>query len=250
MAHHIPKITYGGLIQTEIVFEYPPKKDNGERFDVVEKIQTSVSGVRQVQVDYTEAVRELLFSSLSETTKAALQTFFLTHARFGKSFRYYEDQNSVDYVSYELRDLKFDPKRVGIRGENLYAYELPLTLRRVEGITSDGDYTMQEILNNQVTPVAIDELTLDSTRYRSIKVYFEIWRKTNAEERVSNGFLTATYKESTDTWDITPEGTYDGDNHGLSFSMDGAQVQYQSDDMAGTGYQGEIFLRNFTIIEG
>lgn len=248
MAHHIPKITYGGLVQTAVVFDYPPKEDNGDRFDVVERIQTSVSGVRQVQVDHTEAVRPLKFSSVSETTKSELQTFFLTHGQYGKAFRYYENKDSASYEEYELKDLKFAPKRIGIRGENLYAYEIPLTLRRVVGVTSAEDYVTQELLNNQAVGIDLEDLILDSSAYRSAKVFFEIFRKTDSSERVANGYLTATYKESTATWDITPAGVFDGDEHGVEFEIDSTgQIAYTSDNMAGANYEGEILLRDFTI---
>ncbi len=251
MAHHIPKISYGGLIPTVITLEYPPSKDDGESYDVVERVQTSVSGVRQVQVDYTEANRPIVLSSVSPALKTALETFFLNHARYGKAFRYYEDQNSASYVEYELKDLKFNPKRVGIRGENLFAWEIPLALRRVGGVTRAEDYVQQDILNNQSSPLDIEGLLLNSATYKSVKIFFEVFRKTSASEIVANGFLTATYKTGTGSWDITPEGTFDGDNHGLTFSVSAAgQVKYVSSNMSGTGYGGKILLRNFTIVEG
>lgn len=246
MAHHIPKITYG-LIPTSIVFDYPPKEDDGEQLEAIEKVSTSNSGLRQVQVQYTEGTRKLKFQAVSETIRTQLETFFKNHAQYGKPFRYYDDQNSIDYVEFELKSLALPKKRTGIAGDNLYTYQIPLTLRRVVGVTAE-EAMSQEIINNQAVPLEIDGLILDSSSYKSAKIFFEIFRKTDSSEIVANGYLTATYKESLLDWEITAEGTFDGDAHGLTFTVDDdGQVYYVSDNMAGSNYEGQMVIREFLL---
>ena len=250
MADYIPKIEYGGFIPTVINFPMPPRDDDGEQLDTKERVTESLSGLRQVIVDFTEATRTLKFSSLSNAQKDALKAFF-NSVKYGTSFKFYEDLNDVAYTTYQLKDFKFKPKKIGIRGENAYAWEVPMVFRRVLETTPVEDYLQQEIANNQVAADDIDDLILDETLYKSIKVFFEIYRKTSLEERVCNGFLTATYKSGTDVWDITATGTYDGDIHGVTFSVAASgQVQYTSDNMAGASYESNIYLRQFTIVQG
>lgn len=247
MAHNIPKIEYGGFIPSVVIFDYPPIEAGGEQMDVKERVTTSISGVRQVSVDYIEAIRSLNFAFLSDAIYQDLRTFFLSHAYLGKSFKYFEDKNSAAYTLYELRDLKFAPKKIAAKTENLYVWEIPFTFRRVVG---DGvtDFMEADILNNQVAAIDITGMLLDASKYKSAKVFFEIFRKTDSEERVANGYLTAVYKTSTNSWDVTPGGTYDGDTSGVTFSILGTgQIQYVSDNMSGANYTGKIKFKDFTF---
>lgn len=250
MSHWIPRIVYGGFVPTVIDFDYPPVGFGPEeQFDVKENVSESLSGIRQVSVNSIEALFKPTFSHLSPTLKAQLQTFFLSHAGLGKSFKYYEDKDGVDYKVYELKDLKFSPKRMGIRGENLFGYEIPFSMRRVQDIEETGDFLEDSILNNQATPVNISSLILDASKYRSVKLFCDIRRKTDSNFVLVNGYLTATYKDDGTGWEITEKGTFDGGDHGLTFSINsiGGQVAYISDNMAGSNYEGDILLKQFTI---
>jgi hypothetical protein len=247
MAFNIPKIEYGGFIPTVILFDYPPIEKKGESFDSKERVTTSLSGKRQVSVDYIEAKRALSFDFLSESIFADLKAFFLSHAFLGKSFKYFDDKNSSNYVTYELFDLKFNPTIKNGKGANLFVYEVPLTFRRIVGETT-SDTMEATINNNQVSALDITGMLLDSSKYKSAKVFFELIRKTDSSERVANGYLTATFKVSTNSWDVTPGGTYDGDTTGVTFSILGTgQIQYTSDNMSGTNYTGKIRFKDFTF---
>jgi hypothetical protein len=165
----------------------------------------------------------------------------------GKSFKYFDDKTSAAYSVYELRELKFSPKKIAGKGANVYVWEVPLVFRRVVG-NEASDSMEATLLNNQVTPIDITGMLLDASKYKSAKVFFEIFRKTDSEERVSNGYLTAVYKVSTNSWDVTPGGTYDGDTSGITFSiLATGQIQYVSDNMAGANYSGKIKFKEFTF---
>lgn len=245
MAHAIPKIVYGTL-NTTISLPYPPKnKGEDEQDDSVEHTLVSLSGQRQVSVDFIEVKRKLVFGGLSEAQKETLRSFFRGWAYLGKSFRYYDDGNSSAYETFELDKLEFKPKRTGISGTS-FTYEVPLALRRVED-EDVVDYLEATIANNQAVAADVTGLVLDSTSYRSVKIFYDIKRKTDTTEYVENGYLTATYKESTGLWDITPEGTFDGDDSGVSFSMDGDQVQYTSSNMSGGNYTGTMHIKEIQL---
>lgn len=246
MSHNIPKIQYGSG-PTEIIFDYPPetKGNNTEEIDSVDHTSFAISGKRQTVVDYVQAIRKVVFGHVSETLRAQLETFFTSHAYLGKSFKYFEDQNSISYVSYELKDLKYTPKRIAPVTANVYVYEIPFTFRRVIGEESTDAMTLT-IANNQAVAASLAGLTLDSTKGQTYTMDFELVRKTDSSERVARGILRATYHTSTGLWDITPSGAYDGDLHGVTFSMSSNQVKYVSDNQAGTNYVGTLKIKTFT----
>jgi len=246
MAHYIPKIVYGSL-NTTIEMPYPPQGfGEREQKDVKENVLTSLSGQRQVQANFVESTQKFKFMGLSESKVDSLESFFLNWAYLGKSFKYYPDKDGSDYVTYELDELKFAPKRTGIAGANAYTYELPWKFRKVEDETL-MDYIEATIANNQSSAANVSGLSLDSSSYKSVKIFFELRRKTDSEELVSNGYLTAIYKDSTAAWEITGEGTIDGDDDGVSFSMSGANVQYTSTNMSGGNYTGTMRIKSLTI---
>jgi len=114
-----------------IEFEYPPKEPKGEARDTKATVSESLSGIRQVSVNYIEGTRNLLFSFLSPTIYALLETFLDDHALLGDEFRYYEDKTLSTYVDYELDTFKVEPKKIAPRSETTYVWEVPLKFRRV-----------------------------------------------------------------------------------------------------------------------
>ena len=246
MAHHIPKIVYGEVLPTSIELPYPGQGfGEREQLDVSENVLVSLSGQRQVQMNFVEASKKVKFMGLSEAKVDSLKSFFLTWACFGKSFRYYEDKDSSSYVTYELAELKFLPKRTGIAGENAFTYELPFKLRRVEDDTLVE--SLEATIGNNQTSQNVAGLILDSASYTSVKIFCEIRRKTDTTEKVCNGYLTAIYSVATASWDITPEGTMDGADDGVTFGMSGAQVIYTSDNMTGGNYSGTMKIKSLQI---
>lgn len=247
MAHHIPKITYGSL-DTEVTFTYPPAEDGPEELEPKDRVSVSIAGIRQVSVDYIEAIRKVKFSHLTEAQRSALQTFFLSHAYLGKSFKYFDDKDSADYVEYELTS-KFSPRRIAIAGENAYFYELPMTFRRVINATGAG-CMISEIDNGVASAEDVAGLLFDSSELITAKIFFQIHRKTDSNEILANGFLTVFYTVA-GGWEITEQGTYEevADNaHGVTFSITaGGQVQYVSDSLAGANYEGTIEYRDIRV---
>jgi hypothetical protein len=246
MPHNIPKIEYGGFVPTVISFDYPPTDDDGEELDVKERATGSISGVRQVSVDFVEATRKLKFRFLSEARLAELKSWFLGHAYLGKSFKYFDDKLGIDFVTYELKDFKFSPKKIAAVTANQYIYELALSFRRVVG--QEGiDCMIATIANSQAVAANIVGLLLNSSEYKTVRVFFELRRKTSLEERIMNGDLTFIYRESTSAWELAGEMGA-GDVLGVTFSVTaGGQVQYVSDTVPGTSYVGTIEFKNLTI---
>jgi len=115
----------------EILFQYPPVEKNGEILETKSNTSESLSGIRQVSVNYIEANRSLVFSFLSPAIYTLLNTFLSTHALYGESFRYYEDQTLTSYTEYELDKFKVTPRKLAPRGVDTYVWEVPLAFRRV-----------------------------------------------------------------------------------------------------------------------
>lgn len=115
----------------ELVFQYPPIEPKGEIFDPKERVSVALSGERQVSIDFIEGERDFKFSFLSETIKLLFEAFFTEHAIFGRVFRYFDDQNSMSYVEYELSKFKWDPTKITSRGTSAYVWSVPLSVRRV-----------------------------------------------------------------------------------------------------------------------
>ena len=131
--HNSTATTVGLSIEfyVEIVFTYPPIEPKGEKIDPKERVSTSISGLRQVSIDFLEATRTLTFSFLTEAQKLLIETFFTSHAGYGNTFRYFDDQNSASYLTYELSPIKFDPAKITSKGANVYVWLVPFTFRRV-----------------------------------------------------------------------------------------------------------------------
>lgn len=249
MSHNVPKLVYG-TIPTAIVFTYPPVAKGGndpESYVSKDHTNFSLAGVRQTSVDYVQAENTVVLSHLSEAQYQAIATFFKTWGYLGKSFQYYEDQNSASFVTYELNKLAFAAKRIAAVSANNYLYEITLSFRRTLGVGSGTVVMSLAILNNQAAPVDLTGVLLDSTVSQTVTIFFELVRKTDSNEIVAAGILRATYHALTGLWDITPIGEYDGDATGVTFSMNGNQVQYTSSPLSGTNYVGTLKIQNLIL---
>jgi len=114
-----------------IEFEYPPKEAKGELLESKATVSESLSGQRQVSLNYIEGNRSLTFSFLTQTIYNLVKDFLEDHALLGEEFRYYEDKTLSTYVDYELDTFKVDPKKIAPKGEDTYVWEVPLKFRRV-----------------------------------------------------------------------------------------------------------------------
>lgn len=244
MAHPIPKLEYGDVIPTTISFDYPPKEDGGELYDAVEHVSTSLSGQRQVSIDYVEVTRKLKFSFLTEALKTSMETFFSTHGYLSKTFKYFDDKLSVTYKTWELAALKFAPKKIAPKGIAGYVWEIDLTFRRVMDAVA-GDFMTATIANNQAVAANITGLLFDATAHTSAKVFYTLKRTTDSSERVCTGYISAFYRAATTTWELGP-AVEDGDSvlMAVALTITGAgQVKYTSDNQSGTNYAGTIEYR-------
>ncbi len=111
----------------EFVFRYPPRDDDGEELNVKERRSVSISGSRQVSVDHIEFKRPMVFSFLTKDEIEDLRFFWTDWAYIGKVFQYFEDKDSLTFISYEMDDLDFKPKKV-----TPVLYSLDFKVRRVE----------------------------------------------------------------------------------------------------------------------
>lgn len=112
-------------------FRYPPKNDTEERLKPQQKISTALSGVQQVQTDHVEAERELEFWFLTQAEADLLKdTFHLGHAVFGRSFRYYPDQDDTVVFEYTLNKFDFVRERQ-VKKHPEFLYRVRLSFRRV-----------------------------------------------------------------------------------------------------------------------
>ena len=104
------------------------------------------------------------------------------------------------------------------------------------------------LANNQVGAADVTGLLFDKTVYKTAMVIAEIRRKTADNEAVAHGKMSAIYRDNTDTWELVPtlDGDGPGDGAGVTFSMNGEQVQYVSDNMAGADYIGNLQFKILT----
>jgi len=115
----------------EIIFDYPPIEQDGEQLDPHETVTTSLSGIQQVIVDYIEAYRSPVFSFVSESIKNKIDTFARYHLVLGKTFRYFDDRDSITYIEYESKNRKYSPIKIAPKGENIYVWKMKLEFRRI-----------------------------------------------------------------------------------------------------------------------
>lgn len=111
-------------------FRFPPSKDSDNQLDPQEKVTISLSGKRQVQVDFIEEKRAMTYDFLTEAEYLTLRnSFYVPWAVYGKEFNYYPDQADYLCYTYSLSDFKFSPRRQ-IKKHPSFLYQLSLTFRR------------------------------------------------------------------------------------------------------------------------
>jgi hypothetical protein len=114
----------------EILFDFPPIEETGESLESKNNTSESLSGIRQVSINYIQAVRKMLLSHLTQSLYESVRVFFNTHAVLGKQFRYFDNKTLSAYTTVELDKLIFQPKKITPAGEDVYVWEVPLNVRR------------------------------------------------------------------------------------------------------------------------
>lgn len=117
-------------IRNAILFDYPPIEKKGKRLDAKERAANSISGKRQVSIDYVEELRDFDFSFLSQARFNEVDSFMRTHAIFGREFDYFEDQTLTSFLTYELAALKLEPTKIAPKNATDYVWSVPLQFRR------------------------------------------------------------------------------------------------------------------------
>lgn len=115
----------------KIAFDYPPVEKSDAKLDPKERIATSISGIRQVSIDFIEKIRAFDFKFLSQSIYEALVTFMEDHALYGREFRYYDDKNDSAYDVVELSSLKWQASKMMGKGEDSYVWEAKIETREV-----------------------------------------------------------------------------------------------------------------------
>ena len=111
-------------------FEYPPKSDTEEDLQPKQSILESLSGVKQYQTNYLEAVRELEFQLVNQTLSDKLRNNFYIYVYSGNTFKYYQDKDVASYETVEIDQKSFQRRRQTSRGSSFY-YAIKFNLRRV-----------------------------------------------------------------------------------------------------------------------
>lgn len=100
------------------------------------------------------------------------------------------------------------------------------------------------IANNQASAASVTGLDLDESIYKSYIIFAEVRRKTDSSEVVSVGQIMAFYYDSTSSWLENIIDQLSGDDDGVTFSITAAgQIQYVSDNMAGSNYSGQMTFK-------
>lgn len=100
-------------------------------------------------------------------------------------------------------------------------------------------YGTQAIANNQVAAANVTGCLFDSAITKSARIQVGIRRSTSTTKVAATGYLWAYFDENTSTWQLIDNVS--GDEDGVTFTITaGGQVQYASDNQAGTGYLGNM----------
>ena len=102
--------------------------------------------------------------------------------------------------------------------------------------------TEQSIANNQVSAANITSLSFSSSSYRGAVIEYDMRRFTDSSERRAVGELAVIYNTTSAIWAIVKDTQHnEGTDHGVAFTITaGGQVQYTSDNQAGTSYAGSM----------
>lgn len=114
----------------------------------------------------------------------------------------------------------------------------------VEGDLAPPSTSQAPILNDQSVAANVNDLTFDSSVVRAADVLYYIYRSYGSTKVMESGTLTVRFVDS--AWTFTQE--YQGDDTGVTLSItSGGQIQYTSDNKAGSPYTGVMKYRAFVL---
>lgn len=123
--------SFVGDIYDRYEFEYPPTTDNEEVTKIRKRTATSISGKRQVSVDYIELERELVFGFITPADRAILKDLYDDFLGIGEKVRYFQDKAINSSVLYEDNADEFGQIRQA-KKEGSFLYEITFNFRRVK----------------------------------------------------------------------------------------------------------------------
>lgn len=94
--------------------------------------------------------------------------------------------------------------------------------------------------NDQSSPVAVTGLILDHTEAGAYRIDFFITRETDTDKAFEAGTYWAIYDTVDGTWTLAPVGGVGSSGVNILDPIGDEQVLYNSTNMSGTGYDGEI----------
>lgn len=104
------------------------------------------------------------------------------------------------------------------------------------------------LVNNQSTPLAIDELTFDPTKYKQFVAHVGVIRRYSTPDSEISSIVTiyGAWSDSLGAWDLFPDTI--GPPTGLDFSFDGNSVAYESSNISGTEVESYLSVNNITYL--
>lgn len=112
----------------------------------------------------------------------------------------------------------------------------------IDAFPGDVGETAFNVLNNQTAPVDIPGLLIDSDENVFFKVRLSFTRRTDSGELRTYTELTCTFRTDTG-WDLEFEHNRDFPNVVFTINPTTGQIQYTSDNMAGSSYFGKGYWR-------
>lgn len=114
-------------------FRYPAEKgsDNGEYKEIDDQTSTSLTGDRQVILNYIEALREMTFSFLTLAEKDLLENeIFIGNLARGKTIRFFQDKDLLPFQVYEKNSKAIGVQRLFPKNGD-FLYRVSLSFRRI-----------------------------------------------------------------------------------------------------------------------
>jgi len=96
-----------------------------------------------------------------------------------------------------------------------------------------------DIVNNQAVATAVTGLIFDKTDIKAAHIAFNLERKTDSINEQETGWLYAFHDSADDSWRVSLQTQ--GDEGGVVFSITATgQIEYVSDELTGTNYEGKL----------
>lgn len=157
-------------------------------------------------------------------------------------------QSDILNINSAVGQLSSDLNNLSSQFSTLSFYDLPTIYGRLTALEKFfGGMVQFDILNEQLTPLEIPELSVNGNVHSSVRLEFELQRFTGTEYRVSTGVLHLA---------LRPNGVWMTDRNITSFDMDGVEfsvstsldkicsVFYTSDLVSGASpYTGTMKVR-------